>query len=83
MKLQVYLFSKENSLLFQKKKKHTEDPMDEEFSEELDDLVGENSVSLEVENLINLPFKLDLNKSSSSIEEIVHGNKNFDIDDLL
>ncbi|KAF0441081.1 zinc finger bed domain-containing protein 1-like [Gigaspora margarita] len=77
------LFSEEDSFLFQE---FSEDPMDkekEEFSEELDDLVGENSVNLEVENLINLTSKLDLNESSSSIEEIVHGDTNFDIDDLL
>ncbi|RIB01011.1 hypothetical protein C2G38_2256394 [Gigaspora rosea] len=76
------LFS-EDSFLFQEL---TEDPMDEEleeFSEEPDDLVEENSVNLEVENLINLISKLDLNESSSSIEEIVHRDPNFDIDDLL
>ncbi|KAF0461855.1 zinc finger bed domain-containing protein 1-like [Gigaspora margarita] len=77
------LFSEEDSFLFQE---FLEDPMDEEleeFSEELDNLVSKNLVNLEVENLINLTSKLYLNESSSSIEEIVHGDTNFDIDNLL
>ncbi|CAG8693302.1 3333_t:CDS:1, partial [Cetraspora pellucida] len=54
-----------------------------ESLKELDDLVSKNSSYLEVENFIYLFSKLEINKSSSLIEEVVHSNKNFDITDLI
>ncbi|KAF0459915.1 hypothetical protein F8M41_000675 [Gigaspora margarita] len=53
----------------------------EELSE-LDNLVEENLTNLEIENIINLLSKLEINEPNT-IEEIVHENKDFDINDIL
>ncbi|CAG8633135.1 19879_t:CDS:2 [Cetraspora pellucida] len=48
-----------------------------------DDIAGKNSTNLKVENFINLLSKLEHSESSGATEEIVHGNKDFDVNDLL
>ncbi|CAG8772867.1 18164_t:CDS:1, partial [Racocetra persica] len=53
----------------------------EESSEEVNDFVGENSLNLEIENLISLSSKLEFNKPLS--KEVVYSDKNFDINDLI
>ncbi|CAG8653992.1 14498_t:CDS:1, partial [Racocetra persica] len=76
------LFSEEDSFSIQKEL--TEEPIEdtEDLSEE--NLAGENSVNLEIKNPINLSSKLELSELSSSvIEEIIHGDKDFDVDKLL
>ncbi|CAG8806846.1 3219_t:CDS:2, partial [Racocetra persica] len=75
------LFSEEESFSYLEELSEQMEEDVEELSE-LDDLVGENSTKLEVENIINLSSKLEINESSA-IEEIVHGNKDFDVNDLL
>ncbi|CAG8446723.1 5495_t:CDS:2 [Dentiscutata heterogama] len=75
------LFSEEESFSYHEELSEQMEEDVEELSE-LDDLVGENSTKLEVENIINLSSKLEINESSA-IEEIVHGNKDFDVNDLL
>ncbi|CAG8531274.1 28345_t:CDS:1 [Racocetra persica] len=52
-------------------------------SEELEDLVSKNSLNLEVKNFISLSFKLKSNELLNMSEDIIHGNKNFDINDLI
>ncbi|KAF0487200.1 hypothetical protein F8M41_022602 [Gigaspora margarita] len=54
-----------------------------ETNEALEDLVNENSTYLEVENFIFLSSNLEPNESSNLVEEVIHGNKDFDIDDLI
>ncbi|CAG8668337.1 1088_t:CDS:2, partial [Cetraspora pellucida] len=56
------LFSKKDSFSFLEELIIKEDT--EEFSEESDNLVKENSTSLEVKNLMTLSSKLELDKSS-------------------
>ncbi|KAF0437094.1 hypothetical protein F8M41_004486 [Gigaspora margarita] len=55
----------------------------EETEEELEDLVNENSTNLEVGAFISLSSKLEPNESLSLNEEVIHGNKDFDIDNLI
>src|SRR6185437_15588731 len=74
------LFSEEESYSFLDEL--AEENMEED-EKELEDLVNENSTSLEVRNLISLSSKLEFNESSSLNEEVIHGNKDFDIDDLI
>ncbi|CAG8664331.1 9144_t:CDS:2 [Dentiscutata erythropus] len=74
------LFSEEESYSFLDEL--AEENMKED-EEELEDLVNENSTSLEVGNLISLSSKLEFNESSSLNEEVIHGNKDFDINDLI
>ncbi|CAG8623269.1 589_t:CDS:1 [Gigaspora rosea] len=74
------LFSEEESFVF------LEDPAEEtteKTEEELEDLVNENSTNLEVGAFISLSSKLEPNESLSLNKEIIHGNKDFDIDDLI
>ncbi|CAG8735470.1 11394_t:CDS:1 [Racocetra fulgida] len=52
-------------------------------SEELEDLVSENSLNLEVENFISLSSKLEFNESLNMSEDIIHGDKNFNVNDLI
>ncbi|CAG8499351.1 1584_t:CDS:2, partial [Scutellospora calospora] len=75
------LFSEED--LFSIQEESTEEPIEdmEDLLEE--NLAKENSINLEIENLINLSFKLKLSESSSIIEEIIHRDKNFDVNELL
>ncbi|CAG8609335.1 14263_t:CDS:1, partial [Dentiscutata heterogama] len=56
--------------------KNTEEP-----SNLIDDSVNKNSLNLEIENFISLSSKLKSNEFP--IEDIVHRNKDFDIDDLI
>ncbi|CAG8495617.1 1787_t:CDS:2 [Racocetra fulgida] len=78
------LFSEEDSFSFLEElnnelmEEDTENTSDEQI-----DLVGENSVTLEVESFITLSSKLEYSESSNAVEEIVHGDKNFDVNDLL
>ncbi|CAG8807758.1 25142_t:CDS:1, partial [Racocetra persica] len=73
--------------LFSIQEETTEEPTEEliedteDFQEE--NLAGENSINLAIENLINLSSKLELSESSSVIEEIIYGDKDFDVNELL
>ncbi|CAG8773438.1 20838_t:CDS:2, partial [Dentiscutata erythropus] len=55
----------------------------EESSEETDNSVSENSLNLEIGNFISLSSRLESNESSSLNEEIEHGNRDFDLNDLI
>ncbi|CAG8724003.1 36100_t:CDS:2 [Racocetra persica] len=74
------LFSEKESFVFLKElaKENTE-----ETEEELEDLVNENSTNLDVRNFISLSSNLVPNEPSSLSEEVIHGNKDFDIDNLI
>ncbi|CAG8648190.1 17501_t:CDS:1 [Racocetra persica] len=74
------LFSKNDS--FSVLEELTEDNATDS-SEELEDLVSENLLNLEVENFISLSSKLESNESLNMSEDIIHGDKNFDINDLI
>ncbi|CAG8727891.1 2912_t:CDS:1, partial [Dentiscutata heterogama] len=74
------LFSKEESFSFLDEFVE-ENTKEDEF--ELKDLVNEDSTNLKVRNLIILSFNLELNESSSLNEEVIHENKDFDINDLI
>ncbi|CAG8603070.1 10272_t:CDS:1, partial [Scutellospora calospora] len=55
----------------------------EEDKEKLEDLVNKNLISLEVRNLIFLFSKLKFNEFLYLNEEVIHRNKDFDINDLI
>ncbi|CAG8789178.1 3712_t:CDS:2, partial [Dentiscutata erythropus] len=55
----------------------------EESSEETDNSVSENSLNLEIGNFISLSSRLKFNESSSLNKEIEHGNRDFDVNDLI
>jgi len=74
------LFSEEDSFTFSEE--HDEEST-EETDEEPEDLVNENSTYLEVGNFISLSSNLEPNESSNLVEEVIHGNRDFDIDDLI
>ncbi|CAG8809392.1 6779_t:CDS:2, partial [Gigaspora rosea] len=74
------LFSEEDSFTFSEE--HDEKST-EETDEEPEDLVNENSTYLEVGNFISLSSNLEPNESSNLVEEVIHGNRDFDIDDLI
>ncbi|CAG8481221.1 9526_t:CDS:1 [Racocetra fulgida] len=74
------LFSEKD--LFSIQEESTEESI-ENTEEEPEVLDGENSMNLEVKKFINLLSKLELSELSSAIEEIVHGDRDFDINNLL
>ncbi|CAG8756209.1 5406_t:CDS:2, partial [Racocetra fulgida] len=74
------LFSEDD--LFSVLKELTEDNATDS-SEELEDLVSENLLNLKVKNFISLSSKLESNESLNMSEDIIHGNKNFDVNDLI
>ncbi|CAG8681231.1 29763_t:CDS:2, partial [Racocetra persica] len=53
----------------------------EESSEEINDFVGKNLLNLKIGNLISLSFKLEFNELLN--EEVVHDDKNFNVNDLI
>ncbi|CAG8838594.1 17545_t:CDS:1, partial [Racocetra persica] len=63
-------------------KKLTEDNVTDSL-EKLEDLVSENSLNLKVKNFISLFSKLESNESLNMSEDIIHSNKNFDINNLI
>src|SRR5689334_19053143 len=71
------LFSEEESFVFLDE---LAEENTEETEEELEDLVNENSTNLDVGNFISLSSNLVPNEPSSLSEEVIHGNKDFDID---
>lgn len=73
------LFSEEESFSF------LEEFMEENTEEvlEIEDLANENSVNLEVRNFISLSSKLEPNESSSLSDDVIHGDRDFDINDLI
>ncbi|CAG8748398.1 15890_t:CDS:1, partial [Racocetra fulgida] len=76
------LFSEEDSFSIQEES--TEEPIEDTEDLPEENLAGENYINLEIKNLINLSSKLELSESSSSvIEEIIYGDKDFDINELL
>ncbi|RIB12605.1 hypothetical protein C2G38_2249393 [Gigaspora rosea] len=77
------LFSEEESFFYlEKLSEQMEEDMDIKELSELDDLAGENLTNLEIENIIKLLSKLEINKSNM-IEEIVYRNKDFDVNNIL
>ncbi|CAG8564405.1 17250_t:CDS:2 [Dentiscutata erythropus] len=82
------LFGKEESISFSKElaKELMEELMEEDMeslSDEPDDLDQESSTNLNLENFINLQLKLDIDESLNVNKEIIHGDKNFDVNNLL
>ncbi|CAG8455601.1 6980_t:CDS:2 [Dentiscutata heterogama] len=74
------LFSEEESFAFLEE---FAEENTEETEEELKDLANENSTNLEVRNFISLSSNLEPNETSSLSKEVIHRNKDFDIDDLI
>ncbi|CAG8491701.1 11269_t:CDS:2, partial [Scutellospora calospora] len=74
------LFSEEDSFSFLEK-------LSEEDSEgvlkEPDDLVNKNLINLKVRNFISLLSRLEPNESSSLSEDVIHRDKDFDINKLI
>ncbi|CAG8816087.1 6164_t:CDS:2, partial [Cetraspora pellucida] len=59
-----------------------EEDMEEDMEEPSEeDSVGKNLLTLEIENFISLSSKLKSNKLLT--EDIVHGNRDFDVNDLI
>ncbi|CAG8563704.1 5441_t:CDS:1, partial [Scutellospora calospora] len=48
-----------------------------------DDLVNENSTNLEVGNFISLSSRLEPDESSNLSEDVIHRDKDFDINELI
>ncbi|CAG8649418.1 2703_t:CDS:2 [Dentiscutata heterogama] len=80
------LFGEEESISFSEEL--TEELMEELLEEDMEsldepvDLDQENS-NLEIGSFINLQSKLEIDESLGVNEEIVHGDKDFDVNDLL
>ncbi|RIB06961.1 hypothetical protein C2G38_2275904, partial [Gigaspora rosea] len=74
------LFSEKDSFTFLEEH---DNENTEETGKELEDLVNKNSTYLEVGNFISLSSNLEPNESSNLVEEVIQGNKDFDIDDLI
>ncbi|CAG8783592.1 2328_t:CDS:1 [Cetraspora pellucida] len=74
------LFSEKDlfSFLEELMKENTKDVL-----KESEELVNENLTNLEVEDFISLSSRLEPNEYTSLDEEVIHGDRDFDVNDLI